>query len=156
MKKIFIVALCLAPYAILACVPVDRKPVAAVTEFDAHNFDVSVKGQLASDCGLPNTNDRLKWESSKGDALDKVAACITTGELKDRKIRVKAFTDARGTVGYNKTLGKVRADAVADYLISKGVPADHIYKTTHGENLAAGDNNNEYQGDRHVDVEIYN
>src|SRR6185437_14401474 len=52
--------------------------------------------------------------------LDKQAAWIS--QYARYKIKVEGFADEKGTPQYNMQLGQKRAEAVAAYLASKGVP----------------------------------
>ena len=57
-------------------------------------------------------------------ALDKVAESLVNNP--DVKIAVEGYTDNRGSAAVNRRLSQARADAVRNYLISKGVPAENI------------------------------
>jgi outer membrane protein OmpA-like peptidoglycan-associated protein len=56
--------------------------------------------------------------------LNQVAEALLT--TKDRDIMVEGHTDSRGSEGYNLALSQRRADAVRDYLVSRGYPSEHI------------------------------
>ena len=65
-------------------------------------------------------------------ALDELAKVISNshpGSL----LTVEGFTDAAGGSGYNKRLGQARAEAVRDYLVSAGLPADSVRAASYGE-----------------------
>ncbi|MCB1559888.1 MAG: OmpA family protein [Xanthomonadales bacterium] len=65
-------------------------------------------------------------------ALDELANVVSNshpGSL----LTVEGFTDAAGGSGYNKRLGQARADAVRDYLVSAGLPADSVRAVSYGE-----------------------
>jgi peptidoglycan-associated lipoprotein len=49
------------------------------------------------------------------------------------KVLVEGHADNRGTNEYNLALGERRADAVRDYLISLGIPADRLTIVSKGE-----------------------
>ena len=49
------------------------------------------------------------------------------------KVMVEGHADSRGTNEYNLALGERRADAVRDYLVSLGLPADRITIVSKGE-----------------------
>jgi peptidoglycan-associated lipoprotein len=49
------------------------------------------------------------------------------------KILVEGHADSRGTNEYNLALAERRADAVRDYLVSLGIPADRITIVSKGE-----------------------
>ena len=57
-------------------------------------------------------------------ALDRVAESLAANP--DVKIAVEGYTDNRGGAVTNRKLSQARADAVRNYLISKGVPADNV------------------------------
>jgi len=44
----------------------------------------------------------------------------------DERVTVVGHTDAKGTDEYNMALGQRRADAVRDYIVRRGYPADHV------------------------------
>ena len=46
---------------------------------------------------------------------------------------IEGHADARGTNEYNLSLGQKRADAVKDYLVSLGIPADRLSTLSKGE-----------------------
>ena len=46
---------------------------------------------------------------------------------------IEGHADARGTNEYNLALGEKRANAVKDYLVSLGIPADRLMVLSKGE-----------------------
>ena len=65
-------------------------------------------------------------------------------------------TDATGPDGYNQQLSVRRADAVKNYLVSKGIEKNRIYTEGKGENQPIADNNTR-EGrakNRRVEVEV--
>ena len=73
--------------------------------------------------------------------------------MKERSINVVGYTDPSGGAGYNKELGKARADNVAMYLQQKGVPASRVNVSSRGEEGASPDPVN-WPADRMVDVTL--
>lgn len=74
----------------------------------------------------------------------------------DSKVEVTGHTDTVGNAGYNQQLSERRANAVKDYLISKGISADRISVEGAGETKPIA-NNNTAEGraqNRRVEVEI--
>ena len=77
-------------------------------------------------------------------------------------ILVSGHTDRLGTEAYNQNLSVRRADAVRDYLVSKGVPKDKIESIGMGEKqpVVQCDHKNRkeliacLQPNRRVDVEV--
>jgi OmpA-OmpF porin, OOP family len=64
--------------------------------------------------------------------LDSIAERIIAWP--DTKINVRGYTDNRGTEAKNQTLSENRANGVADYLKSKGVPGDQLITKGYGMN----------------------
>lgn len=58
--------------------------------------------------------------------LDDLAGSLTAAGLEEQKITVTGYTDRIGPEAYNQGLSERRAAAVRDYLVSKGVAADHL------------------------------
>lgn len=49
------------------------------------------------------------------------------------RVEVQGHADARGTTEYNLTLGQKRAEAVAKYLVTSGVPAERVITISFGK-----------------------
>lgn len=60
----------------------------------------------------------------------------------DISVEVAGYTDNRGAAAYNENLSQKRAQAVADYLIQRGVKADKLSAKGHGAAHPVADNNN--------------
>ncbi len=48
-------------------------------------------------------------------------------------VTIEGYCDERGTPGYNLALGERRANAVKDFLVAGGIPADRITTVTYGK-----------------------
>ncbi len=70
--------------------------------------------------------------------LDKVAASLV--DWSDVKVEVDGHTDGRGADAYNMKLSQARAEAVRDYLISKGVAASRLTAKGFGKTRPIADN----------------
>lgn len=70
--------------------------------------------------------------------LDVVAAALK--DQSDRSIIVEGHTDAQGTEASNRELSQKRAQAVADYLVARGVPPANITAVGVGQSRPVGDN----------------
>jgi outer membrane protein OmpA-like peptidoglycan-associated protein len=77
---------------------------------------------------LPNAQSKLAMVA---DALK---------DQEDRQILVEGHTDSQGTDAFNQELSQGRAQAVRDYLVSRGVPADRIRAQGFGSSRPLGDN----------------
>lgn len=64
---------------------------------------------------------RVKPES--GQALANLATALQSKELQSAKFAIEGHTDAKGGAEYNQRLSQQRADAVREFLVSKGVDA---------------------------------
>ena len=70
--------------------------------------------------------------------LDQVANALLA--IRARNLIVEGHTDSQGSESYNQTLSQHRADAVRDYLVQKGYPADRIQSIGRGEGSPIADN----------------
>lgn len=64
-------------------------------------------------------------------ALSYSASCLKVN--KNLRVTVEGRTDERGSADYNLALGQRRADAVATFLASRGVPSDQVSTTSIGK-----------------------
>ncbi len=64
-------------------------------------------------------------------ALDSIAERLYA--YPDTKVEISGFTDNTGARDFNQTLSEKRAEAVKDYLVTKGIPADRMTTVGHGE-----------------------
>jgi outer membrane protein OmpA-like peptidoglycan-associated protein len=97
-------------------------------------------------------SDRLRAESKTN--LDNLAKSLS--DFGDSKLLLVGHTDDVGTDTYNLDLSRRRAAAVADYLISRGVPAARIATSGRGEAepIAPNDTDADRQKNRRVEVAI--
>lgn len=86
-------------------------------------FDVMVNFDLASSRLTPDALENLK----------QVATALADPRLSGAKFAIDGYTDASGSEGYNQTLSTARANAVADFLKSQGVPAERLVAVGNGE-----------------------
>jgi outer membrane protein OmpA-like peptidoglycan-associated protein len=83
--------------------------------------------------------DKSRITISTDDIFDKVAASLN--ERPDVKVEVVGHCDWTGSEEYNQKLSVQRAQAVRDYLISKGVKAENLTFKGYGETKPIADNN---------------
>jgi len=76
--------------------------------------------------------------SSAQEKLDQVAKALIA--VRARNLIVEGHTDSRGSESYNQGLSQRRADAVRDYLVQRGYPADRIQTRGRGEGSPIADN----------------
>jgi outer membrane protein OmpA-like peptidoglycan-associated protein len=70
--------------------------------------------------------------------LDTLAQVLQ--QAPDAKFTVEGHTDSKGSADYNKQLSERRAEAVKDYLVSKGIAAANIEAVGRGEDEAIASN----------------
>jgi len=70
--------------------------------------------------------------------LDQVANALLA--VRARNLIVEGHTDSQGSESYNQGLSQRRADAVRDYLVQKGYPADRIQALGKGKDSPIADN----------------
>jgi outer membrane protein OmpA-like peptidoglycan-associated protein len=70
--------------------------------------------------------------------LDKIAEVLKRSE---HRLVIEGHTDSRGSDQLNEDLSKRRASATRDYLVSRGVPSDHIQVSGFGKTRPIADNN---------------
>ena len=70
------------------------------------------------------------------------------------QVRLEGHADERGTREYNMALGERRANAVASYLISKGIARNRIETVSYGEERPAssGSSDSSYSENRRVEL----
>jgi outer membrane protein OmpA-like peptidoglycan-associated protein len=97
----------------------------ASTRSDKRGFVVALSGGLLFDTG----KNTLKAGAKS--TLTKIAAQLKTNP--DAKVSVEGHTDSVGTDAKNQELSEKRAGAVRDFLVSAGLPADHVTSVGKGE-----------------------
>jgi outer membrane protein OmpA-like peptidoglycan-associated protein len=97
--------------------------------------------------------DSARLQSAAESTLDEVLAAIQDGELVGA-IQVGGHTCNIGTERYNQRLSERRAQAVVDYLISRGVAPDQIVARGYGELEPRFSNDSEESRARNRRVEI--
>jgi len=64
-------------------------------------------------------------------------------EFPDAIVKIEGNCDERGTVEYNQSLGQKRAQAVMDYLVGRGIPADRLSTISYGKERPVDPGHNE-------------
>ena len=77
--------------------------------------------------------DKSAIKSSGKNVLDQLAREINENMPTIKEIKVVGHTDSTGEASYNQRLSERRAQAVVEYLVSQGIPADRIYSEGKGE-----------------------
>ena len=111
----------------------------------AAGFKVNGSGcaitQNAVLAGVTFQASAAKLTSEGQRTLDDVVAMFN-GQ-KNFKLEIAGHTDSVGSEAFNTLLSQQRADAVRNYLIEKGVPADRLTAVGYGASEPVGDNGTE-------------
>ena len=107
---------------------------------------------LTMPSGVTFQTDSATIQSGFRSTLDEVAA--TLNEYPDSRIVVSGHTDSTGSADYNQTLSQQRADAVANYLISRGVAPSRITAFGAGETQPVASNETDSGRSQNRRVEI--
>lgn len=91
--------------------------------------------------GVTFETDSATLTSTSRPVLDKVAAAMS--KYPRLKVEVQGHTDSSGSDSHNMKLSQQRADAVREYLISRGVAADQMTAKGYGETQPVADNSSE-------------
>jgi outer membrane protein OmpA-like peptidoglycan-associated protein len=70
--------------------------------------------------------DSARLQAVSRPLLQNLADALATPRLSGTRFLVQGHTDAKGTAAYNDALSARRAQAVADFLQSKGIQADRL------------------------------
>ncbi|MGA7180038.1 MAG: OmpA family protein [Thiobacillaceae bacterium] len=91
--------------------------------------------------GVNFDNDKATLHPEALATLDRAAVALK--EWGDVKVEIAGYTDSRSTNQHNMKLSQRRAEAVRDYLISKGVDADRLTAKGYGDSRPIADNDTE-------------
>ncbi len=89
-----------------------------------------VKNEQSGQIVFFDFNSSVLSSDAKSILDKKVLSEVKTGST---KIKVEGHCDERGSVAYNISLGKKRADAVKKYLVENGVKSSRIRTVSYGE-----------------------
>jgi peptidoglycan-associated lipoprotein len=118
---------------------------------------VHISDEILEACGISKPDAYFAFDSANvrpDDArvLEQLASCFTSGKLKGRTLKLVGHADPRGGSDYNVTLGQSRADAVAGYIVQKGMDKGKTESTSRGAMDATGSDEPSWARDRRVDV----
>jgi peptidoglycan-associated lipoprotein len=118
---------------------------------------VAISDEIRAKCGISDEDAYFSFDSSRLTSsdrtpLDQVVKCFTGGPLKGHSLKLVGRADPRGDTEYNMTLGQARADAVGQYLATRGMSKSKAQSTSRGAMDASGTSEATWQKDRRVDV----
>ncbi len=123
---------------------------------------VQVSQEVQTLCELPSSPqevprfdyDEATLRDRGTNILDDVAQCLSQGALKGRTVTLVGRADPRGSNEYNRKLGLRRAEAARAYLQDRGVAPENVRLLSRGEPGARGVDEETWQLDRRVDLEL--
>jgi peptidoglycan-associated lipoprotein len=119
---------------------------------------VQIEHSLAQHCGVALPNAFFDFDSAEirprgSMMLDRLATCLASDALRDRKLRITGHADPRGADEYNQKLGRSRAESVVEYLVQQGIARDRLEIASAGEQNATG-SREDYPIERRVDIRL--
>ena len=101
-------------------------PMVAKTVAPAPNKSIIINTQVQFDLNSANIREDSKPQ------LDKLASLLQSQEIADKRLLVEGHTDSSGNAAANLKLSQQRADAVRNYLASRGISADRLQSAGRG------------------------
>lgn len=143
------------PVATTAAVTSESKPAAPGDSPTASV--VAVDASIQKACGISASEALFAFDSAKvqpgaAKLLDSIVVCFAKGPLKGRSLRLVGRADPRGESEYNLSLGQSRADAIAQYMLVKGLGSAQQTTTSRGAMDAMGTDEPGWAKDRRVDL----
>ena len=111
----------------------DLAAFASVKQDPARGMIITLSGGVLF---VTNKADLLPAAQAK---LGQVAEALATQDTESKMV-VNGYTDSQGTAAYNQDLSLRRAQAVRDYLVTRGIAADRITAVGFGANSPVADN----------------
>ena len=112
--------------------------------------------KMTGETAIPFRFNKYALDKESKEELDKLVGSV--GSAKRYFISVEGFTDTTGTAAYNEELSRKRADAVAEYLVTKhDIPIYRIHMIGLGKEkpVDMGKNRAARAKNRRVEVRIY-
>lgn len=97
--------------------------------------------------------DSTKMKPEEQADMHRLAVCMKTGALRDKRVQLVGRADPRGSEEYNEKLGLERAERVKSYLVGQGVDAGRVLTKSSGEKNASS-SPEDWSKDRHVEVNL--
>jgi outer membrane protein OmpA-like peptidoglycan-associated protein len=117
-----------------------RKAEAEVNRLEAALGQIAETRRTALGLVMNLGSDHLKFEFDKAELrpedrelLSRIAGILMTSH--DYTVSVNGHTDDVGTDAYNQKLSERRAEAVRDYIVKAGLPAEIVSVQGHGKSL---------------------
>ena len=119
---------------------------AAAVRREGNLLAISLRGDVTFDTGSAIVRPGLYSE------IERIAETLV--KYPDTVIQVEGHTDSTGTESYNMDLSALRAEAVKNLLVQKGVDPSRILSMSFGESKPIASNNSDYGRAQNRRVEI--
>lgn len=160
MNKSIVAVLVMAPFA-WACggsFPPPTQRLADAQSAERSAIELGANNEPGAQLSLRLAQEQIaQFASAKWDLLPAAqlklndVANALTKEDPTSKMVVEGHTDSQGAPAYNQDLSQHRAQAVRDYLVTRGIAADRITAQGFGSGRSIADNNSpEEIGRAHV------
>lgn len=148
-----------APPPALAPAPLAPQPRPEAVVPRAGATSVWIDPAIVSACGLKSQQAFFDFDSDAQDSarqrtMNDVAACLSSGPLKGRTLRLVGHADTRELNAPEKSPGKVRTDSIADYLTSMGMSRSKIRTGAQGDEKSLGIDWRGWSYEQRVDVRL--
>ena len=139
-----------------------RESLPANATVDADVRVVAADGTLQQSCERnfhAAANDAVYFRQSSATIrtssypiLDRLAEYAY--ECRDSRIAIRGHSDASGSESWNRQISLARAQAVADYLVDRGIPAEQLVVEGFGSSYPVTDNDSAQGRERNRRVEL--
>ena len=114
-------------------VKIARVPKKTAPKVLSNDVGLLKKGDIVQLANIYHDQGKLAIRQDAARELDKLVA--TMKRYPSLQAEVLSHTDSRGDNNYNKTLSQKRAQAVVDYMVSKGITRKRLKATGMGESM---------------------
>jgi OmpA-OmpF porin, OOP family len=111
------------------------------------NVDINIDPKLVNAAGYnPGTllNERIEFASASAEipraSQQRLQLLAKVIREDGRRLNIVGHTDSEGNADINRTLSTSRAEAVKSFLVSQGVPAEHLSASGRGQEQPIADN----------------
>ncbi|HEU4412926.1 MAG TPA: OmpA family protein [Polyangiaceae bacterium] len=135
----------------------EPRPEASAPRADATS--VWVDPAIVSACGLKPQQAFFDFDSDARDperqrVMDAIAACLSSGPLKGRALRLVGHAGQRELNAPGKRADKVRTDSIADYLTNMGLERSKLRTGSHGDEKTFGIDGRGWSYEQRVDIRL--
>jgi peptidoglycan-associated lipoprotein len=115
-------------------------PVVVTEDLGPYNMYIADPILVTMTCSGPDpffAFDVAKPLTADKPTMNNLVACLRTGPMQGKTVKLIGHTDPRGTAAFNERLGLQRAENVKKYLVANGIDAAHVVTASMGAEDAA-------------------